>query len=117
MEIGNEERAERLIEKYGFDFGGISKSEIIGLIEKELMGLHEGSSEYIRVLCGYLYCIGDASDVPLLKQVKYGISFDVGCVIDGEWIEALEKNDTKSREDGIRDFVSYYTHYFGIENK
>ena len=60
MENGNGERAERLIEKYGFDFGGM---------------------------------------------------------MDGEWIEALEKNDTKSREDGIRDFVSYYTHYFGIEDK
>lgn len=86
----NEQRAEKIIEKYGFDFENIPKEEIIALIEAEHGNFQEGSSEYIRLLCGYLFCIGDASDVPLIKRVKYGINMDVGCMIDWEWIESLE---------------------------
>lgn len=74
----------------------------------------------IRLLCGYLYCIGDISDVPLLKRAKYDINFDVGCMIDGEWIDSLgnggiEDKNTNSREDIITGFVSYYKSYFKIE--
>lgn len=49
----------------------------VELIQKEIENYQEGSSEYIRVLCGYLYCIGNASDAELIKRAKYGINFDV----------------------------------------
>lgn len=112
----NEERAEQLIQTYGFDFERISKHEIIGLIRQEIDHYQSGSSEYIRLLCGYLYCIGDISDIPLLKQAKYGINMDVGCMVDGEWIESLQNSgvssDTvNSREDIIKAFVAYYENF------
>lgn len=55
--VDNEERAKNIVQKYGFDFDKISKQEIRDLIEQEIENFQEGSSEYIRVLCGYLYCI------------------------------------------------------------
>ncbi len=115
--MDNEERAEQLIKKYGFCFTAISKSEIVELIEKEIADYQEGSSEYIRLLCGYLYCIGDKSDVALIKKVKYKINFDVECMIDGEWIESLENNDVEKRKDIVDRFVSYYKSYFRIEKE
>ena len=69
----NEQRAEALIRKYGFDFASIPKNEIRELIEQEIKDFQEGSSEYIRLLCGYLYCVGDITDVPLLERAKYGV--------------------------------------------
>ena len=71
------------------------------------------SSECLRVLCGYLYCLGDISDVPLLEKVKYGIDMDVGTMIDGEWIDSLENGGiedkyTQTRKEIIKGFVDYY---------
>ena len=107
--LSNEERADNIVRQYGFDFTKISKDEIRDLIEKEIKNFQEGSSEYIRVLCGYLFCIGDAEDAKLLEQVKYGINFDVGCMIDGEWIEALKGNmSEEERQLLIQSFVKYY---------
>lgn len=77
-----------LIQRFGFDFSMIPKNEIRNLIEQEMANFQEGSSEHIRLLCGYLYCLGDITDVPLLEKVKHGISFDVGCMIDKEWIDS-----------------------------
>lgn len=109
----NEERAENLVQKYGFDFANIPKNEIIALIESEIADFQEGSSEYIRVLCGYLYCIGEVSDAALIEKAKYRINMDVGCMIDGEWIESLQNGGketelVRSRDEIIEDFVSYY---------
>lgn len=109
----NEQRAEELIRQLGFDFDSISKSEIRNLIEQETEHFQEGSAEYIRLLCGYLYCIGDITDVPLLEKAKYGINMDVGCMIDGEWIDSLKNGGQKtesvsSREDIRNGFVAYY---------
>ena len=109
----NEQRAEELIRRLGFDFTSISKIEIRTLIEQEIAHFQEGSSEYIRLLCGYLYCIGDITDVPLLEKAKYGINMDVGCMIDGEWIDSLKNGGQKTetvnlREDIIKAFVTYY---------
>ena len=84
--MNNEQRAEEIIRKYGFDFNRISKNEIRELIKQEIENYQNGSSEYIRLLCGYLFCVGDITDVPLLEKAKYGINMDVGCMIDGEWI-------------------------------
>jgi hypothetical protein len=87
-----EERAEFFIRKLGFDFDKIDKNEIIFLLNKEFeRAITEreskfyDSSECLRVLCGYLYCLGDVSDIPLLEKVKYGIDMDVGTMIDSEW--------------------------------
>jgi len=112
----NEQRAEELIRRLGFDFDSISKSEIRTLIEQEIEDFQEGSSEYIRLLCGYLYCIGDITDVPLLEKAKYGINMDVGCMIDGEWIDSLKNGGQKtefvhSREDIIKGVVTYYENF------
>ena len=104
--MDNEQRAELLLRKYGFDFDKISPKEITELIQKEIENFQEGSAEYIRVLCGYLYCIGDASNVCLIKKAKYEINFDVQCMIDDEWIESLEKNDQESKKELIDGFVS-----------
>ena len=110
----NGERAKQLIDKYGFDFNNIPKSEVIDLIQKEIADFQPGSSEYIRLLCGYLYCIGDVSDVPILEEAKYKISMDVGCMIDGEWIESLKgvKSEyIRPRNEIIDDFISYYKNF------
>ncbi len=112
--MDNEQRAELLLKKYGFDFDKISPKEITELIQKEIEDFQEGSAEYIRVLCGYLYCIGDASSACLIKKAKYEINFDVQCMIDDEWIESLEKDDQESKKELIDGFVSYYKNYFGI---
>lgn len=109
----NEQRAEALIQRYGFNFASISKDEIRELIELEIEDFQEGSSEYIRLLCGYLYCIGDVTDVPLLEQAKYGINMDVGCMVDWEWIESLKKGgiETESvnpRQTIVQNFIAYY---------
>lgn len=114
--VTNGQRAEKIIKKYGFDFAKIPKKEIIDLIQKEIVAYQSGSSEYIRLLCGYLYCIGDISDVPLLEKAKYGINMDVGCMIDGEWIDSLKNGGVKdgyicSRQKLIDDFVSYYKNF------
>lgn len=117
----NEQRAEAIIKKYGFDFDKISKEEIRSLIEAEIADFQEGSSEYIRVLCGYLFCIGDESDVPLLEKAKYGINMDVGCMVDGSWVESL-KNGGKANEyiddrtTLTEDFVSYYKNFKADED-
>ena len=108
-----ERREEEIVEKYGFDFEAIPKQEIISLIENEMRDFQQGSSEYIRVLCGYLYCLGDETDVPLLEKVKYGINMDVGCMIDAEWINSLKNGGikekyTRTREEIINDFIGYY---------
>ena len=75
----NEQRAEQLIQKYGFTFSEIPKQEIRDLLEDEIAHFQEGSSEYIRLLCGYLYCIGDSSDAALIekanKSSKYNTKF------------------------------------------
>ena len=109
----NEQRAESLIAELGFDFEKIDKKRIISLIEKEIDDFQDGSSEYIRLLCGYLYCLGDESDVALMEKAKYGINFDVGCMIDEEWIDSLANRTVKypilSREELIRAFVDYYS--------
>ena len=109
----NEKRAELLVQKYGFDFDEISKDEIRNLIEQEIECFQEGSSEYIRVLCGYLFCLGNIADVPLLEKAKHGINFDVGCMIDQEWIGSLknggaESESIRSRNEIIDSFVAYY---------
>ena len=64
---------------------------------------------------GYLFCLGDISDVPLLEKVKYKIDMDVGTMIDGEWIISLKNNgiemeeyDIQSKQEIIEGFVDYY---------
>ena len=109
----NEQRTEQIIKKYGFNLINISKEEIIVLLQKEIADYQPGSSEYLRVLCGYLYCMGDISDVPLLEKAKYSINMDVGCMIDSEWIDSLKNGGIssqyiRSRQEIIDDFVLYY---------
>ena len=109
----NEQRTESLIQKYGFDFKKISKEEIRLLIEKEITHFQEGSIEYLRLLCGYLYCIGDISDVSLIEKAKYNINMDVGCMIDQELIDSLknggiEDEYVRTRDEIIKSFIFYY---------
>ena len=116
------ERAEYFVKKLGFDFDKIDKNNIIYLLNEEFKrAIKEekedsdffDSSECLRVLCGYLYCLGDISDVPLLEKVKYGIDMDVGVAIDSEWIDSLknegiamklEEYDIRSKKEIIKNF-------------
>lgn len=120
--LTSDERAENFIKRFGFDFDKIDKNQIISLINEEFeIAVEErkrcfyDSSECLRVLCGYLFCLGDISDVPLLEKVKYGIDMDVGTMIDGEWIISLKNNgiemeeyDIQSKQEIIEGFVDYY---------
>ena len=118
--LTSDERAENFIKRFGFDFDKIDKNQIISLINEEFERAVEerkrcfyDSSECLRVLCGYLFCLGDISDVPLLKKVKYKIDMDVGTMIDSEWIDSLENGGiedkyTRTRKEIIEDFVDYY---------
>ena len=118
--LTSDERAENFIKRFGFDFDKIDKNQIISLINEEFERAVEerkrcfyDSSECLRVLCGYLYCLGDISDVSLLEKVKYGIDMDVGTMIDSEWIDSLknggiEDKYTRTRKEIIEDFVGYY---------
>ena len=109
----NEQKAEQIIQKYGFEFDTIPKAEIRELIEEEIKNYQYGSSsEYIRLLCGYLFCIGDETDIELIDKAKH-ISFDVGCMIDGEWLDSLkdggkETENTRPKEEIMADFIGYY---------
>ncbi len=103
--LSSDERAENFLKKFGFDFDKIDKNEIISLINEEFERAVEerkrcfyDSSECLRVLCGYLFCLGDISDVPLLKKVKYKIDMDMGVAIDGIWIISLENNGMEMKE-------------------
>ena len=109
----NEERAEQLWMQYGADYKRISKQQIIDLICAELAVPQPGSSDYIRLLCGYLFCLGDSSDAALLEKVKYTFDMDTGCMIDKEWIESLKQDDVHgiARQDLIQRFIEYYQHY------
>ena len=127
-----EERAEFFIRKLGFDFDKIDKNEIIFLLNKEFeRAITErgskfyDSSECLRVLCGYLYCLGDISDVPLLEKVKYGIDMDVGVAIDSECIDSLknegiamklEEYDIRSKKEIIKNFLDFYKNYYSLSN-
>ena len=118
--LTSDERAENFIKRFGFDFDKIDKNQIISLINEEFERAVEerkrcfyDSSECLRVLCGYLFCLGDISDVPLLEKVKYKIDMDVGTMIDSEWIDSLENGGiedkyTQTRKKIIKGFVDYY---------
>ena len=126
--LTSDERAENFIKRFGFDFDKIDKNQIISLINEEFERAVEerkrcfyDSSECLRVLCGYLYCLGDISDVPLLEKVKYGIDMDVGTMIDGEWIISLKNNgiemeeyDIQSKQEIIEGFVDYYKFFYNL---
>ena len=114
----NEQRALKLVKQYGFDFENISKQEIVHLLEQELQSPWPGSAEYLRVLGGYLYCLGDASDVPLLEKAKYSVNMDAGSMIDAEWIDSLKNggqadrdNHIRARDEIVRDFIQYYKEF------
>ena len=133
-ENSSDERAENFIKRFGFDFDKIDKNQIISLINEEFERAVEerkrcfyDSSECLRVLCGYLYCLGDISDVPLLEKVKYGIDMDVGTMIDGEWIISfewiinlknngieMEEYDIQSKQEIIEGFVDYYKFFYNL---
>ena len=124
--LTSDERAENFIKRFGFDFDKIDKNEIISLINEEferaveeIKRCYYDSSECLRVLCGYLYCLGDISDVPLLEKVKYKIDMDMGVAIDGEWIISLKNNgieikeyDIQSKKEIVKNFVVHYIVWF-----
>lgn len=112
--MNNEQRAEQLWAQYGADFDSIPKQQIIDLLSAELADPQPGTGDYIRLLCGYLFCLGDSSDAALLEKAKYEFDMDTGCMIDAEWIESLKQDDIHSiaRQDLIQRFTEYYQHYY-----
>ena len=121
LNLNNDERTEVLIKIYDFDFSQKYHVAIRELLEKEIMNFQDGSSEYLRFLCGYLFCIGDVNEVEIIRKAKYSINMDVGCMIDGEWIESfenggLEFENVRSRQLLIDDFVNYYVDFEASED-
>jgi len=118
--LTSDERAENFIKRFDFDFDKIDKNQIISLINEEFERAVEerkrcfyDSSECLRVLCGYLFCLGDISDIPLLEKVKYSFDMDVDIAIDFAWIESLKNGGiktkyTQTRKEIIKGFVDYY---------
>jgi len=50
-------------------------------------------------------------DIELMEKVKYSINMDVGVMIDGEWLDSIKsvkKIYTRSREELVSEFISYY---------
>ena len=64
----NEQRAEQLWAQYGADFEQIPKQTILDLLNQELSQPNPGTADYIRLLCGYLFCLGNSSDATLLEK-------------------------------------------------
>jgi len=121
LNVNNEERTEVLIKRYDFNFSLKYRAEIRLLLEKEIISYQEGSSEYLRFLCGYLFCIGNVNDVEIIEKAKYNINMDVGCMIEGAWIESLENGGIESenvysRQLLIDDFVCYYDDFEASED-
>ena len=111
----NEKRAEKVLKRFEFDFKQEYRDEIRELLIEEINNYQEGSSEYLRMLCGYLFCIGNSDDLELIKKAKYEINFDAGCMIDEIWIESMESNlngDIENRKELIQDYIEYYKNYF-----
>jgi len=55
----------------------------------------------------------ELNDVEIIEKAKYNINMDVGCMIEGAWIESLENGGIESenvysRQLLIDDFVCYY---------
>lgn len=114
--MDNEERASLLVSRYQFDFSEKYHREIRELLQREIQDFQEGSSEYIRFLCGYLFCIGNPDDLSLLKEAKYGINMDVGYMVDWEWLERLRLGEedapnVSTREELAADFVRWYRNF------
>ena len=113
--MSDEARAEQFVLKYGFDFQTIDKAEIIALLRDEIKNLKENGSDghtYLRVLCGYLFCMADTEDIPLLESDKYDVSFDAGGMVDGAWIDSLKQGG--DRHELTEAFVTETKHYFGM---
>jgi len=113
----NEKRAKNVLERFGFDFKEEYRKEIKQLLEDEFDNYQEGSSEYLRVLCGFLFCIGNPNDVVLIEKIKQGINMDVGAMIDYEWIgsmKGISRDDIRTREELLEDYISYYKSYFSL---
>lgn len=58
------------------------------LLQDELLNYQAGSSEYLRMLCGFLFCVGNPEDAELISRVKWGINMDVGCMVDSDWLDS-----------------------------
>ena len=113
----NEERAKRVLERFGFNFNQEYRDEIRQLLNKEFDDYQEGSSEYLRVLCGFLFCIGNPADVEIIEKIKYKINFDVGCMIDLAWIDSIKgtaDHGLETREELIEQYINYYKSYFDL---
>jgi len=134
----NEIRAEDIIRKYGLIPTVDKRREIKELLEFEINNYIEGSSEYLRVLCGMLFCIGNIEDSVLIWKAKM-INFDVGCMIDVDFIfgagiketldyisdkqefakmrdflESYDLDEPIDKEEIVKNYKEYYTGYFSL---
>ena len=110
----NEMRAKNVLERFGFNFKEEYRKEIRLLLEEEFDNYQPGSSEYLRALCGYLFCIGNPDDLELIEKIKWGINMDVGVMIGSEWINSMKGmscDDDRTREELIEEYISYYEGY------
>ena len=119
MKESAEEKAKKFLQQYGFDFKEDYRGEVRAMLTREIDDFNENeSSEFLRVLCGYLFCIGN-TDVGLIKKVKYELSFDVGCMIDVNWTDAegMKVNSMAKElwyEQLVREYIEHYKNYFDL---
>lgn len=105
----NQIRAKETIKKFGYKFNEKDRPEILKLLNEEYQNYHPGSSEYLRVLCGLLFCIGNKEDADIIEKVKYGLNMDVGFMVDLDWINDLRGLPTDlTRNEMIDEFKEYY---------
>lgn len=115
-----EEKAEKFLQQYNFDFKEDYRHEIRDLLEKEFDNYDETqSSEFLRVLCGFLFCIGNVDDVALIRKVKYELSFDVENMIDVNWTDGtgMQRNSMAKElwhEQLVEEYIAYYKGYFNF---
>lgn len=112
----NERRIAEVLDKYSKDFLNTPKEEIRALITGELAAPVKDNTEYLRLLCAILFCVGDKEDAQLIKKVKYSGSMDILDAIDKDWISCLENDgenaeDMRSRDEIISDIMLSYFDY------
>ncbi|MGN1411524.1 MAG: hypothetical protein ACI4WH_03310 [Oscillospiraceae bacterium] len=110
------------VKKFNFDFSSSHRGEVLELLEQEIYNYrnvkdyYKKSYEYIRFLCGYLFCIGNTDDIEIIEYVRYTLGMDTGTMIEYEWIQRLKlglqsAEFVRSREDLIQDFVDWYSQW------
>ena len=116
----SENKARLFFEEFGFNFKVEDRYIVRNLLEHEINNSSKNDEgEFLKVLCGYLFCIGNPEDVDLIKKVKNDLGRDVGLMINRGWTDAeMMKVDSMAKDVmyfGLReDYREFYQNYFNM---